>query len=129
MDYATFKKITGLDMAEADFDDIKRLYYENYQICPDEGEFCKYVQQLLQVPFFMEIARRSALRARCCDIYRQEQEEDTELMLKKGATYHDAELLGRVYYRITRGKAIALKVKNHLGLTDEDREYIIEHLK
>lgn len=128
MTLAEFKQLSGLEVAEADYQDIQEVYYHTSGEFNAKQEFCPEFAKLYASPLFQELVRSFGIYVRGCKVADRESREAADLILRKAHEYDDQELLDRAVYLLGYKAVLKRKIAEGWTLTQEDRDYIVNNL-
>ena len=124
-----FETLTGLTVTNDDYAKIESLYYtaDNMQ----KDVFCDLYKQLHDNQLFQIIADKLILSRKANKAYQKDEDEVIELLTLKAAEHDDDELekKARAISPWGRKTTIKIKIDNNIDLSQDDLEYVREHLR
>lgn len=129
-----FEERTGYVFDGAEWSDIERMYMAAGEM--DKDMFARCWKQCGKNPLTLELSRQCQSWEESCSDYEgqirgmeEEREALAAQLLGKSCAYQDTDFRDMALRLVGECKAVGIKVKMGLPLWEEDREYILNHIK
>ena len=123
-----FEERTALNVTTEEYIKIEELYYASGDM--DKDTFCNLYKQIHGNALFQLLADKLIQARSVNKIYQQQEDEVVRLLVNKAAEHDDEELEKKAIDITPLGRCTTIKIKCEDGLefSDEDREYIHDHI-